>query len=96
MVISMKDRTDGWMSRPRRGNEYWSGVRRANGWCIFTSPRTLGGGYYLGETGLRGGMVETRNGVRTARRFGPFGSFDAAKAAFAVMGDALKKEKQNG
>jgi hypothetical protein len=32
-------------------------------------------------------MVETVNGVRTVKRYGPFDSFKAAQAAFIIMGD---------
>jgi hypothetical protein len=32
-------------------------------------------------------MVETVNGVRTVKRYGPFESFKAAQAAFIIMGN---------
>ena len=74
--------TTKWMSRSRKGNEYWAGLNNhAKGWCIFTAPRTLGEGYFIGESGSK-----------CPRRFGPFGSFDAAKAAFEIMGDTLKEK----
>lgn len=33
-------------------------------------------------------MVETPTGVRSAKRHGPFETFEAAKAAFIIMHDA--------
>jgi len=84
MVISMKDKAPTWHARKRHDNEYWSGRSGAEGWCIFTAPRTLGEGYYIGQTNMNMPV-----------RFGPFDSFDAAKAAFTLMGDTLKQEIQN-
>lgn len=84
MVTSMKTKTAQWQSRSRKTNEYWTGLGLAKGWCIYTAPRTLGEGYYIGETRYKDSCDYT------PRRFGPFGSFDAARAAFVLMGDTLK------
>ena len=78
-----------WMERSRKGSRYWSGVSgTAKGWCIFTRSDQ----FILGETGEASKtkgvrMVRTPTGIRTAKRFGPFSSFEAAKAAHSIMHD---------
>jgi hypothetical protein len=75
------------MARPRKGSSYWSGLGGAKGWCVYCANQTSA--YYLRETGVgpKGNMVETVNGVRTVKRYGPFESFKAAQAAFIIMGN---------
>lgn len=87
--------TGRWMEQSRKGSQYWSGMSSdVKGWCIFTRS----GGFYLKETnstsnGL-GNMVQTKTGVRTAHRFGPFDSFEAAKAAAVIMCDIDKGDSK--
>lgn len=84
--MATSTRVERWRPRKRgtMKNKYWSGLEgdRANGWCIFTHDRV--GGFYLKETGGK----RVVNGVlKDAKKFGPFPSFEAAKAAFTIMHD---------
>jgi len=73
-----------WKERFRKGSRYWSGTGGAKGWCIFSRSDQ----YMLGETGMHGATtVRTKDGVRPVKRFGPFDSFDAACAAFEILGN---------
>jgi hypothetical protein len=85
MRISTRDEPITWRPRIRKNSRYWSGAGGAKGWCILSCRD----GYLLRETGVGTAtfMVETPTGVRSAKRHGPFESFEAAKAAFIIMCD---------
>ena len=79
MAISTKTKAQ-WKERFRKESRYWSGTGEATGWCIFSRSDK----YMLGETGV---LVEKDwTTPRKAKRFGPFDSFDAARAAFEILG----------
>lgn len=71
-----------WVTRFRKGSMYWSGMSEdAKGWCIYSKRDKE---YFIRQTGVSG---EQPDGIE---KFGPFESFEAAKAAFTIIRGAPK------
>ena len=62
-----------WYKRNRKGFEYYSGKKRAKGWCIFQRAD----GFWLNKT--------NRAYTDPAKPFGPFSSVQAAMACWETM-----------